>query len=99
MKQESNDFKGLAPQILTYLGKSVSHALPADTLRMVVPMLVNGTKEKNTMIRVSSEFRLMALLRLGHGAWGSTYQVRAWLGLLLTAACCSDFSDLPLYIH
>lgn len=73
MKQESNDLKGLAAQILTYLGKSVPRALPADTLKMVVPMLVNGTKEKNTMVRVNSEYGLVALLKLRHQG-DDTYQ-------------------------
>lgn len=42
-------------------------ALPAELARLVIPMLVNGTKEKNTVVRSCSESALVAVLRLKEG--------------------------------
>ncbi len=76
MKAESNDVKGLAAQIVSYLSKSCT--LPAETLRTLVPMLVNGTKEKNTVVKVNSELALVSALRL-RDASDNTYQVNSAL--------------------
>jgi len=65
MKSESNDVKQLAAQIVTFLAK-VS-PLGDATMVQLVPSLVNGTKEKNTVVRSNSEFALVAMLRLREG--------------------------------
>ena len=67
MKQESNDVKQLAALVVTFLAKSTSEPLPAASKRLLVPMLVNGTKEKNTVVRTNSECGLVALLHLRQG--------------------------------
>lgn len=52
--------------------------ISTSILRMLVPALVMGTKEKNTMVRVACETALVTLLQLRQG--DSLYQVN---GLLL----------------
>ena len=74
MKQESNDIKQLAALMMTYLSRSVDSAMPMPVLKALVPMLVNGTKEKNTLVRTNSEGALMSLLRLRQQN-DTTYQV------------------------
>ncbi len=67
MKHESNDIKALAAQIVSFVAKSVNTPLDASVLRSLVPMLVNGTKEKNTLVKTNSELALVAILRLRKG--------------------------------
>lgn len=38
--------------------------LPAEFLKVIVPMLVNGTKEKNSFVKANCEFSLIAVLKL-----------------------------------
>lgn len=38
--------------------------IPVSILRSLVPLLVNGTKEKNSVVRVNSEQALVALFNL-----------------------------------
>jgi hypothetical protein len=51
-------------------------------MKVVVPALVMGTKEKNTMVRAASEAALVSLLRLRQG--DQFYQV------------CPSFSSLEV---
>ena len=44
-----------------------------EVLRVLVPALVMGTKEKNTMVRAASESAIVMLLGLRHG--DQLYQV------------------------
>ena len=67
MKQESNEVKQLAAQITSFLAKSKSDVLPMNVRKSLVPMLVNGTKEKNTLVRTNSELGLVHLLHLQKG--------------------------------
>lgn len=70
----SNEVKQLVAQTVQWLSRSSGAASeeggggslvpPAQLLRALVPQLVNGTKEKNTMVRANSEYALVALLRL-----------------------------------
>lgn len=46
---------------------------PVILIRSLVPLLVNGTKEKNTAVRVNSEQALIAMLKLKE-ADSSVYQ-------------------------
>ncbi len=67
MKQESNDIKQLVTQVVTYVAKSMDQPLDGTLIKSFTPMLVMGTKEKNTVVRSHSESALIALLRLRHG--------------------------------
>ena len=61
-------------------GSGDDHAgLSPEVLRVVVPALVMGTKEKNTMVRAASELAIVMLLRLRHG--DQLYQVMPAGGL------------------
>merc|ERR1712178_104116 len=64
MKQESNDVKQLTANIVTFVAKSSDAPLDMSIIKVLVPMLVMGTKEKNTLVRTNSEGALVALLKL-----------------------------------
>ncbi|KAK2193463.1 hypothetical protein NP493_12g03034 [Ridgeia piscesae] len=64
MKHDSNDMKQLGAQVVSYIAQSVPRPLDIAIIRSFVPMLVNGTKEKNTIVKTSSESALVTLLRL-----------------------------------
>lgn len=64
----SNDVKQLVGVVSAELAKASGAALlPADLLKSLMPMLVNGTKEKNPAVKSSSEAALVAVLRLRFG--------------------------------
>jgi hypothetical protein len=68
MNHGSNEVKQLVAQLWHYLARQQpDRALPDHLLKPVLPMLVNGTKEKNTVVRANSEFALVAVMRLRHG--------------------------------
>ena len=54
-------------------GNGEGEGVTPEVLRVLVPALVMGTKEKNTMVRAASESALLALLRLRQGE--QLYQV------------------------
>ena len=66
--------KLLVTAMATHLSKSAVAAgdiLPApEFLRVLLPMLVNGTKEKNSAVKSSSETALVAVMAMRHGAEG-----------------------------
>ncbi|KAI0222671.1 eIF-2-alpha kinase activator GCN1 [Lamellibrachia satsuma] len=64
MKHDSNDVKQLGAQVVSYIAQSAGRPLDITIIRTFVPMLVNGTKEKNTVVKTSSESALVSLLRL-----------------------------------
>ena len=70
MKSSSTDVKQLIGKVLMYIsvtggdGNGQALQLPRETLRLLVPALVMGTKEKNTMVKVASEQAIVVLLRL-----------------------------------
>ena len=74
MKRESNDVKALSAQCVTYVTQSCDSRLDDVTIRLLVPALVNGTKERNTLVKSNSELALVSLLRMRSG--DSTLQVR-----------------------
>ena len=47
-----------------YLSQSQSSLLPASVLKLLLPMLVNGTKEKNSMVKSSSESALVEVMQM-----------------------------------
>ncbi|KAK7871251.1 hypothetical protein R5R35_007540 [Gryllus longicercus] len=65
MNHASNDVKQLVARVCGWLGKTLSpEKLSPEFLRAVLPMLVNGTKEKNSYVKANSEYALIAVLRL-----------------------------------
>ncbi|KAH8265984.1 hypothetical protein KR038_007114, partial [Drosophila bunnanda] len=65
MNHSSNDVKQLVPKSCTYLSKSlIAYQFNLDVLKCLVPMLVNGTKEKNGYVKSNSELALISILRL-----------------------------------
>ncbi|XP_045491112.1 eIF-2-alpha kinase activator GCN1 [Colias croceus] len=75
MNHNSNEVKQLMARAAASLGGALRAdgpagggpaGGPADLLRALLPALVNGTKEKNTLVRANAELALRALLRLPH---------------------------------
>lgn len=62
----NNDVKQLLARVCSYLARSTAELSP-DFLKTIVPMLVNGTKEKNTFVKANCEFALIAVLKLRDG--------------------------------
>jgi hypothetical protein len=72
MNHSSNDVKQLMAVVSTKLASESPSLLPDPLLRPLLPMLVNGTKEKNSALRSSSEFALVEVLRLRDGKDGQS---------------------------
>ncbi|VVC28179.1 Hypothetical protein CINCED_3A005946 [Cinara cedri] len=81
MNQSSNEVKQLVSHICSHLGKS-NVTLSPEFLKSIIPMLVNGTKEKNCYVKSNSEIALVAVLKLQHG----DANLQACLNLLDTGA-------------
>lgn len=77
MKHESNDVKQLTAQIVIMVSKSTSVPLGGAALKVLVPMLVMGTKEKNAAVKSYSEQALVYMLKLRQG--DTTLEVSAHL--------------------
>lgn len=68
MNNNSNDVKQLLARVCLHLAKTVpSTKMTPELLRLLLPMLVNGTKEKNSYVKANSEIALIAVLRLKEG--------------------------------
>ncbi|CAH1802155.1 unnamed protein product [Owenia fusiformis] len=72
MKNESNDVKQLTSQVMTYIALSKDEGLPVSALKIMVPCLVNGTKEKNTVVKSTAETASVAILRINKQQAGDT---------------------------
>ena len=70
INHSSNDVKILLSQMISLLAKSQSDMLPSDLLKPFVPTLINGTMEKNSMVRSCSETALVDVLQLRKGPQG-----------------------------
>ncbi|XP_041673562.1 eIF-2-alpha kinase activator GCN1 isoform X1 [Drosophila eugracilis] len=65
MNHSNNDVKQLVAKSCTHLSKSLTDdQINLDVLKYLVPMLVNGTKEKNGYVKSNSELALISILRL-----------------------------------
>lgn len=64
MNHSSNEVKQSAAASSIYLSKNMEKRLPITLMKSLVPLLVNGTKEKNTMVKANSEHALVSVLRL-----------------------------------
>lgn len=65
MNHPSNEVKQLLARACSYLGRREISS--PEFLKSAIPMLVNGTKEKNGYVKANSELSLVAVLRLRHG--------------------------------
>lgn len=80
MKQESNDVKTTAAQVVTYGVKGMpgqGYDLDLEEIKQLVPIMVNGARERNTVVRSCSEIALAVLLGLRDG--DELYQVSTQL--------------------
>lgn len=64
MNHSSNEVKQIVAASTIFFTKSYPSPVPISLLKTLVPLLVNGTKEKNTMVKVNSEQALVTFLRL-----------------------------------
>lgn len=68
MNNTSNDVKQLLARVSFHLAKTVpQEKMATDLLKLLIPTLVNGTKEKNVYVKANSEIALIAVLRLKDG--------------------------------
>lgn len=68
MNHTSNEVKQLLAKTCNYLAKVIpAEKVPPELLKAIIPMLVNGTKEKNGYVKSNSEIALIAILRLRTG--------------------------------
>lgn len=65
MNHSSNEVKQAVALTINFLARKVT--LPLYVIKCFVPHLVNGTKEKNTIVKFNSEFALVAVLNLRAG--------------------------------
>ena len=89
----SNDIKQLVAVISSFLAKSVAERkpsvaadglLPVELLRSLLPMLVNGTKEKNSTVKSCSESALVSILRMRQKENGVKECLQVIFDLLVT---------------
>ncbi|RNA00153.1 translational activator GCN1 [Brachionus plicatilis] len=64
INQNSNDIKLLLVQVVIYLSTVNEKVFDNELIRTFVPMLVNGTREKASNIRLASEIALIKMLKL-----------------------------------
>ena len=65
MNHQSNDVKQMVAVISAFWAKTQGdQLLPSDLLKSLLPMLVNGTKEKNSTVKSFSETALVSVLHL-----------------------------------
>lgn len=68
MNNNSNDVKQLLARVCIHLARNIPpENMSTELLRALLPMLVNGTKEKNGYVKANSELALIAVLRLRQG--------------------------------
>lgn len=75
MNNTSNDVKQLLAKVSIYLARTVPpEKMAPELLKLLLPTLVNGTKERNTYVKANSEIALIAVLKLKEG--DEMHQVR-----------------------
>lgn len=68
MNNNNNEVKQLLAKVSFYLAKKIpQEQLSPELLKLLLPTLVNGTKEKNVYVKANSEIALIAVLRLKEG--------------------------------
>lgn len=77
MNNNSNDVKQLLARVSFHLAKTIPQdKMSPELLKLLLPTLVNGTKEKNVYVKANSEIALIAVLRLRDG--DTMYQVNEY---------------------
>lgn len=75
MNNNSNELKQLLAKVCIYFAREVqAENISLEALKALLPMLVNGTKEKNSYVRANCEMALISMLRLRNG--DEEHQVR-----------------------
>ena len=87
MNHSSNEIKTLTTSVFIYLAKNAGQPLDLAFIKPVLAQLINGTKEKNSAVRASSEQALVALLRLRHGQVGEVKKL-AYLHMVVGGVRC-----------
>lgn len=68
MNHSSNEVKQLVSRVCSYLARRHDRkTFTPELLKVTLPMLVNGTKEKNSYVKADSEIALVSVLRLRQG--------------------------------
>lgn len=68
MNNNSNDVKQLLAKVCIHLARNIApEKMSPELLKAILPMLVNGTKEKNGYVKANSELALIAVLKLRQG--------------------------------
>lgn len=68
MNNNSNEVKQLLAKVSFHLAKKIpQEKLSPELLKLLLPTLVNGTKEKNVYVKANSEIALIAILKLKDG--------------------------------
>lgn len=78
MNHTSNEIKQLVAKSCNHLAKVIpAQKTSPEIMKCLVPMLVNGTKEKNGYVKSNSEIALISILRLRDGdeTYQKTYQL------------------------
>lgn len=75
INHSSNEVKQGMCRACQYAAETLAAAssgalVPVEVARPLLPMLVNGTKEKNQVVRSSAEMALIAILQLKEGEQG-----------------------------
>lgn len=97
MNNNNNEVKQLLARILFHVAKVIPHEkLASDFLKIVLPTLVNGTKEKNVYVKANAEIALIAILRLKEG--DTVFQVMKFIRNIrsLKLYACINFSEILL---
>uniref|UniRef100_A0A8W8K250 TOG domain-containing protein n=2 Tax=Magallana gigas TaxID=29159 RepID=A0A8W8K250_MAGGI len=66
LKKDSNDVKLIVTQVTCLIASSKT-PLPMPVIKILIPALVMGTKEKNSMVKSSSEYAIISVLKLREG--------------------------------
>jgi len=70
MNNSSNDVKILVSQMISLIARCQPTLLKPELLKPIIPTLINGTMEKNSMVRSCSESALVDVLQLRKGPKG-----------------------------
>lgn len=94
MNNNNNEVKQLLAKVCFHLAKKIpQEKLSPELLKLLLPTLVNGTKEKNVYVKANSEIALIAILRLKEG------DVMFQVGKLQMYYCLNVFSFQRSPLH